>query len=415
MNTLLASGNGLSDFVCSAEECLSWIIILLNILTVFYLVFCAYFRVTKAVKVIGYVWGSALVVGTVAVVAMHTCIFTVLSAVFTALILMAVLSVVFDKGVFATPASDAGKKKKPFGAYVVHKTDDGNYAFLLYKDKKAFVCRSKYKYGTLDEVKMAIEVCRKNGIIANIEDRTKSWIEYANHPKFELFGENGKYRFQMSLTSDNVMLLSDGFTDAEQCEKVMLEATRIVKSENVYFAEAEVISGSDFLKYISDEVTITKVNEEISITESEEKPVTEAEGTASGVVFNTAKKTLWELYAELTPEQREYFDKIRERAEGKENVKSSESKDAYTVTYGRDKVVKLRIRKNTVEAVFFVTDSAFKKLKGESEAKVKETPTVVKITDNDYFNFALETVDYKYDSIIEERNAKKVERKNKNA
>ena len=246
MNAILAAGTGLSNFACSAEECLSWIIILLNILTVFYLVFCAWFKVTKTVKIVGYVWASALAVGTIAVVASHTCIFTILSAVFTALILMAVLSVVFNKGVFANEKAEE-KTKKTIGAYVIHKTDDGKYVFLLYNDKRIAIGRSNCKYDSIDEVKKAIALCRENGLFVSVENKTKSWIEFVNHPKFIMYEEGGKFRFYMTLSDESIMLKSDVFEINAECETRMEEAVSAVKTQNLFYSEQEVLSGCLFM------------------------------------------------------------------------------------------------------------------------------------------------------------------------
>lgn len=245
MNTLMSGGTGLAYFACSAEECLSWVIILLNILTVFYLVFCSWYKVTKTVKVIGYVWASALTVGTVAVVAIHTCIFTILSSVFTALILMAVLSVVFGKGVLE--CTDEGEKQvKTSGSYVIHKTDKGNYAFVLYDTRKSAIAKSCFKYNSIEETKAAIEMCRNSGRIAAVEDKTQRWIEFVNHPKFELFEQDGKYGFILSLTSDTKILQSETFGEYEQCKKTMQSALSAVLSDKIYFAEREILADNQF-------------------------------------------------------------------------------------------------------------------------------------------------------------------------
>lgn len=243
MNNLLSSF--MEKLVCSQDECLSWIIILLNILTVFYLVFCSWFKVTKAVKAIGYAWASALTVGTVAVVALHTCIFTILSAVFTALIIMAVLSVVFDKGIFERTGVEE-KQVKSTGSYVIHKTDKDNFAFVLYDNKKSPIAKSCFKYNSIDETKAAIELCRKNGYIAAVEDKTKSWIEFVNHPKFELTVKDEIYSFVMSLTSDTVIIKSENFNNYEQCEKTMRTAISAVRTEKVYYAEREILADGQF-------------------------------------------------------------------------------------------------------------------------------------------------------------------------
>ena len=245
MSSLLLSGTGLSNLACSAEECLCWIIILLNILTIFYLVFCAWFKVTDAVRVIGYVLASALAVGSVAVIAVHTCIFTILSTVFTGLVIMAVLSVAFNKGVFANDDKEE-KQVKPSGCYVIHKTDKENYAFILYDNKKSALAKSCFKYASISETKEAIELCRKNGFIAAVEDRTKNWIEFVNHPKFELVNKDGKYSFTMSLIDETVIIKSETFDDYEQCKKTMDSAISAVRSEKLFFAENEVLSDGQF-------------------------------------------------------------------------------------------------------------------------------------------------------------------------
>ena len=217
----------------------------MNILTIFYLVFCAWFKVTKSVRVIGYVWASALAVGSVAVVALHTCIFTILSTVFTGLVIMAVLSVAFNKGVF-TNESEEEKHVKASGSYVIHKTDKDNYAFILYANKKSMLAKSCFKYASISEAKEAIELCRKNGFIAAVEDRTKNWIEFVNHPKFELVNKEGKYSFSMSLINETVIIKSETFDEYEQCKKTMESAISAVRSEKIYFAEREVLSDEQF-------------------------------------------------------------------------------------------------------------------------------------------------------------------------
>ena len=93
---LLAEGGILSKFVCDSTDCLSYIISLLDILTVLYLSYCASFRVNKGVRIFGWVWAAVVVAATVAIIAIHTCLFTLVSALFTALVLMALFGVTFE-------------------------------------------------------------------------------------------------------------------------------------------------------------------------------------------------------------------------------------------------------------------------------------------------------------------------------
>ncbi|HAE88387.1 MAG TPA: hypothetical protein DCG79_00780 [Clostridiales bacterium] len=95
----------LTKFACSGTDCLSYIISLIDIFTVLYLAYCASFRVNKGVRIFGWVWAAAVIAATVTIVAIHTCLFTLVSALFTALILMALFGVTFE--------SISNKKEEP--------------------------------------------------------------------------------------------------------------------------------------------------------------------------------------------------------------------------------------------------------------------------------------------------------------
>ena len=93
---LLAEGGILTKLACDSTDCLSYIISLLDILTVLYLSYCASFRVNKGVRIFGWRWAAVVVAATVTIIAIHTCLFTLVSALFTALVLMALFGVTFE-------------------------------------------------------------------------------------------------------------------------------------------------------------------------------------------------------------------------------------------------------------------------------------------------------------------------------
>ena len=175
MNGILANGTWLNSLTCTAEECLSWIIVLLNILTVFYLAYCAWFKVKKGVKVFGWIWAGLLTVATVAVVFFDTCIFTLLCAVFSGLAVMAILSVVFnnDDNV-STPASDVNTGSAGTnvqlgatvsnitnvnrGSYKIMQTQDGKYIFVLFNHENRAIATSYFCYYTVADAQPA--ACR---------------------------------------------------------------------------------------------------------------------------------------------------------------------------------------------------------------------------------------------------------------
>ena len=93
---LLAESGFLTKFACESTDCLSYIISLIDILTVLYLAYCASFRVNKGVRIFGWIWAALVIAATVTIVALHTCLFTLVSTLFTALILMALFGVTFE-------------------------------------------------------------------------------------------------------------------------------------------------------------------------------------------------------------------------------------------------------------------------------------------------------------------------------
>lgn len=237
MNSTLVL-TSMSDFICNSENCLSWLIILLNIFTIFYLVFCAWFRVTKAVRIAGFVWAASLAIGVVVIVIFHACLFTILSAVFSALVIIAVLSVALNKNEFVEEAN---------GSYVIHKTDKDNYVFAIYDDRKKIVAKSCYKYASIDEAKEAIELCKKNSKDIALEDRKNGWVGIANHPKFELEEKDGLFSFVLSLSPTSKVLKSEMYEKVDKCCRGMKIAASIVKSNKTYFAEQELLSDDMFL------------------------------------------------------------------------------------------------------------------------------------------------------------------------
>jgi len=190
------------------------------------------------------------------------------------------LSVVLNKGILANAYESEEKMRKTIGCYVIHKTDKDNYAFILYDAKKNAIAKSCFKYASISETKEAIELCRKNGNIAAVEDRTKSWIEFVNHPKFELVNKDGKYSFTMSLINETVIIKSETFDDYEQCRKTMESAISAVRSEKLYFAENDVLSDGQFEGQKISEKPVEEAAKPVESVKPIEQPVKAVEEIA---------------------------------------------------------------------------------------------------------------------------------------
>ena len=154
--------------------------------------------------------------------------------------------------------------------------------------------------------------------------------------------------------------------------------------------------------------------EVVEATATDETAATEDESDDSAeVAFVSEKKNHEDKYAELSDVQKGYFDKIKEYACSKEDARAIEAKGHITVKYGKERLVRITIRRDAVEAVFLLIDANFKKYMKEQDAPIKEKPTVIRIENDAYLQLALETVDLKYNSLMEEKQQRLEEQKAK--
>lgn len=267
----------LESIACSGSECLCWILAFLNILAVFYLVFCSFWRVTRLVKIIGWVWAAVLLCATVGILFFHTCIYTLLATVFTAMMLMAILAVVLPSAADgARGEAQSSPVPGALGSYVISETSDGRYAFAIYDASRRLLVSSYYSYGTMQGARDEIRVCRENGEIAAVEDRTGRWIKEEFHPKFVLCAQGGAYFFSLLVRDDRTMLRSGDFAQLKDC-LVLLERVRsAVHSTDVYYSVDKI--AADGYVHDGDAPTVAEAEEEAPV---EVPTVAEAECEAS--------------------------------------------------------------------------------------------------------------------------------------
>ena len=438
----LASFN-FSSLCDDPENCLCWLIILLDIFAIFYLVFCSFYRVTKLVRMIGWIWNGVLITADVIIVAMHPCILTLLCVLFTIMIMTAILSVVLPRTVddepFAEQEKSKHKKDAKLGSYVVREVGRNHYCFEIYDKQDKFLVRSFKCYKTIEDAKKDILVTIENGTIAGLEDRTVRWIKETDHPKFQMFIEHEKYFFKLSVNEKRILFKSDPFAKLSDCKAKLQKTMDAVKTTAIYMSE-ERLSCDVFEQYYGDteddmdekiDGTMYERNPLFQIPEeflveqakrpkqeiAEEKPKTIDAANGAVTINLTEKKTLWESYEELSKQQKQYFDKLNKAAEEKEGSRKFESSSQLSFVVFRDKLIKLQIKRNMVEAIFMLMDPSFKQIENNGDIKIKETKTVIRIENDSYFDLALKTLDRKYESLMEQKQErerqKKEERKEK--
>ena len=410
---LLVGSLDISTLCSNTENCLSWLIILLDIFAIFYLVFVSFYKVTNFVRMIGWIWIGVLVTADVIIVAIHPCILTLLCVLFTIMIMTAMLSVVLPIAVHEEKYDEViekqkTKSKEKLGSYVIRETSDNRYCFEIYDKQDKFLVRSFNFYKSIADVKEAIVLTRRNGEIAEIEDRTVNWIKEANHPKFEMYKEEKSYYFKLSLDKFNVAFKSEAFESLQDCKKQLDKTILAVKSLAVYIS-IEKLSESEMhqsqnAKTVTFEEKQTKENIQSNLQVKAEEAKQEVKVDDGAVIINTTeKKTLWESYKELSEEQKNYFDGLRKAAQEKTGSREFESSVQLSYVLFRDKLMRLQIKRGVVEAIFMLMDSTFKQMQNSGDIKIKETKTVVRLENGAYYSLALETLNKKYDLIVEQK------------
>lgn len=411
----------LTSLCSNPEKCFCWLIILLDIFAIFYLVFVSFYKVTRLVRMIGWIWIGVLITADIIILAIHPCILTLLCILFTIMIMAAMLSVVLpNAGNWEMPEKtgddEKPKKKEKCGSYVVREIDPQKYCFELYDPQNRLLVRSLHCYLSVGDVKQAIASTRESGQIADVEDRTVDWIKEVNHPKFELFKDGEKFRFQLSSDSSFVIFRSKPFASLQECKKQMdktiaavaslavyISVEKLSESEAKQYADANVIGAENAedasaapVEQPKSEATQAKpADEAVAQTAPQPEPKTaEAKPEEEAVVPEESKqKTFWELYEDLSAEQKAFFDGLRNAVLGKVGTRENEYSDQLCYTLFRSNLMRIRIRKETVEAVFMLTDPAFKPLQSG----------VVRIINASYYSLALETLDKKYAMLLEQR------------
>ena len=257
----------LKSMACAGAECLCWILVLFNIFAVFYLVFCSFWKVSKLVKINGWVYSGVLICTTIIVLFVHTCIYTLLATVFTGMMLMAILSIILPQQGEQSEKKDKAKPNKPMGAYVISETFDGRFVFGLYDYKRRKLADSTYSYDSIETAKDEIDSCRENGIIAETEDRSGLWIQERYIPKFTIRKCGEEYEFLLYAVEEDSVIHSKRFGKIGSCLACLEKVKANIGSAEVYMSVVK-ISGDSYKKWCLTEESV----EEESIVE---KPVVE--------------------------------------------------------------------------------------------------------------------------------------------
>lgn len=233
----------------------------------------------------------------------------------------------------------------------------------------------------------------------------------------EGFGKNGYKQIKNATVAEEEYKYIDYSKLEEEKQPEVVEVKEVKEEKPVAVEQAPVQEEVKAEPVEETPVELPAQEETLEVVEAtatDETAATEDETDDSAeVAFVSEKKNLEDKYAELSDVQKGYFDKIKEYACSKEDARAIEAKGHITVKYGKERLVRITIRRDAVEAVFLLIDSNFKKYMKEQDAPIKEKPTVIRIENDAYLQLALETVDLKYNSLMEEKQQRLEEQKAK--
>lgn len=143
------------------------------------------------------------------------------------------------------------------------------------------------------------------------------------------------------------------------------------------------------------------------VTEAEEEiPVNDGK-----VAFSTGSKTLDEKYLELSPEFKGYYDEIVRYAMNVEGSKRFKNAAYEEYKVGKNRLVRLKIRRDTIICEFVIPNLTFKNYISDNKVSVKQAPAAIKVTDEAALSAVKDSISIAVKAIEEEKAYKKEQAK----
>lgn len=205
---------------------------------------------------------------------------------------------------------------------------------------------------------------------------------------------------------------------------VVVVARDIVNEERAKKNASEAATATPVVVY--QPAPAPQQTEEPEVEESKEEPAKEEPATEEtavteevaeeaeddGVVnFATGTKTLDEKYLELTPEFKGYYDEIVRFANTVEGSKRYKNANYEEYKVGKNRLVRLKIKRETVICELVIPNLAFKNYVSENKVEVKQAPATIKVVDEATFSAVKDSMQIAINAIEEERAYKKEQAK----
>ncbi len=205
---------------------------------------------------------------------------------------------------------------------------------------------------------------------------------------------------------------------------VVVVARDIVNEERAKKNASEAATATPVVVY--QPAPAPQQTEEPEVEESKEEPAKEEPATEEtavteevaeeaeddGVVnFATGTKTLDEKYLELIPEFKGYYDEIVRFANTVEGSKRYKNANYEEYKVGKNRLVRLKIKRETVICELVIPNLAFKNYISENKVEVKQAPATIKVVDDATLSAVKDSMQIAINAIEEERAYKKEQAK----
>lgn len=195
---------------------------------------------------------------------------------------------------------------------------------------------------------------------------------------------------------------------AEKAVEPVVEEPKACKPEE----NAEPVEDGEALA--SEDVTATAVAEEPIedlveeiVAETAEAEIAATEVDENAVSFSRVSLTMEEKYATFSTEYKRFFDDIIRHTLSKEGVKEFKKPSSYDYKIGVYKVLRLTIKRGEITCEFHFIDNDFNAYAGESDVKIKQSATVVRVLEPSAVGVVKDGVDLVCKQIAEDKERKK--------
>lgn len=172
--------------------------------------------------------------------------------------------------------------------------------------------------------------------------------------------------------------------------------------------EASKAALSESEAAMNTEIAVTDVSLEETLPSPEDaEEDVEDEEDPDEVSFNRLNLSVEEKYATLSTEFKRYFDDIVRHAVSKEGVKEFKRSSSYDYKIGAYKVLRITIKRGEIVCSFNFIDRNFNDYANESNVKIKQSATVVRVYEASGVGVVKDGIDLVCVQIAEDKEHKK--------